>query len=613
ILHIENESIDSKGAVKVVQYFIVMFHSSSNGKLVQSYLQVQAEEPLLGCTIGMQLEEAALKYPDREAFVLCKDNVRYTYEQVLEKSDELAAGLHAIGVKVGDRVGIWGPNTAEWLLAQYGCARGGFVLVNINPAYQVDELEYCLQKVGVKAILAEESFKTQNYYSMIHSISPELESCKPGQLKSKRLPMLRSVVMYNAKNQHPGTFQWSDLVDVSSNKGLQYVKDLQKKLQFDDAANIQFTSGTTGTPKGATLSHHNVVNNAYFLGLRLGYDKEVTRVCMPVPLYHCFGCVVGSLCSVIHGGTLVCPSPSFQPDATLKAVQQESCSSLYGTPTMFIDMLNHENFPKYDMSTLRTGVMAGSPCPTEIMKQVVTKMHMPDVTICYGTTETSPVTFQSYMNDPLEKRVSSIGHPASHVEVKVVDSENRLVPINTPGELCTRGYTTMLGYWGDEEKTRECILPDRWYKTGDLAVLDEDGFGRIIGRIKDMLIRGGENIYPTEIEQFLYKHEAVEDVQVIGVPDKRMGEELCAWIRLKKGHEHTTAEELRHFCKGKIAHFKIPRYMLFVDEYPLTVTGKVQKYKIREASRKILNLGEVHLHAADYYHGEMDDADMQRK
>ncbi|XP_078601736.1 medium-chain acyl-CoA ligase ACSF2, mitochondrial-like [Branchiostoma floridae x Branchiostoma japonicum] len=556
--------------------------------LTHSYYHNLTTTPLQGITIGQKLQQTVQKFPDREMLVFKRGNIRRTYEQFFKECDRLAAGFVALGLKKGDRVGMWGPNTLEWVLTQFATARAGLILVNINPAYQVHELEYALRKVGCRAIVSATAFKTQDYYKMLHQICPELESCNPGELKTRNLPMLETVIMLG-EEKFPGTYSFPEVLDMGDHAHMRTVLEMQDKLQFDDPINIQFTSGTTGNPKGATLTHHNILNNQWFIGHRLGFHEKHHKICMPVPLYHCFGMVGGALAAGVFGTTVVTPAPSFEPEPCLQAIQEESCTAIYGTPTMFIDILHHSNFDNYDLTSLNTGIMAGSPCPIEIMKQVVSKMHCPEVCIAYGTTENSPVTFMGYMADSLERKVGTIGQPFPHVEVKIVDTDGRVTPVNTPGELCTRGPGTMLGYWDDPEKTADVIGPDRWYMTGDIAVLDEEGYGQIVGRIKDMIIRGGENIYPREIEEFLYTHPKIEDVQVIGVPDERMGEEVCAWIKLREG-ENMEEEEIRAFCKGEISHFKIPRYIRFVSEFPLTVTGKVMKFKMREQMTKDLDL-----------------------
>ncbi|KAK3100350.1 hypothetical protein FSP39_018563 [Pinctada imbricata] len=544
--------------------------------------------PMLGATIGQCLQEQVERTPDKEAVVYHLQKERRTFSQLLNEVDKLAAGLLELGIQKGDRVGIWGPNSIEWSLTQYATARIGAILVNINPQYRPQELEFALKKVGCKALISAERFRDFDYYHMIFGLIPELATQKPGATKSHILPDLKTIIMMG-KTHHPGTFRMDDVMEAGTSKQRAEIMDLQDQLQFDDPINIQFTSGTTGFPKGATLTHHNIINNSYFVGRRLEYHCRDTRICIPVPLYHCFGMVVGSLMSITHGSTCVFPSPGFDAGLALEAVTKERCTSLYGVPTMFIDMLNHPKFDSFDFSSLYTGVMAGSPCPVETMRQVNHKMNMPQVTVCYGTTETSPVTHQSFMDDPIEKRVSTIGRTHNHVEAKIIDENGKVVPVNTAGELCTRGYTTMLCYWDDPDKTKGCISTERWYHSGDIAVMDEEGFCQIVGRIKDMIIRGGENVYPTEIEQVLYKHADVKDVQIVGVPDERLGEEIYAFVQLKDGHAVTEAD-IKQFCKEKLARYKVPRHVEFVNEFPLTVTGKVQKYKLREDATKKLGI-----------------------
>ncbi|XP_071847035.1 medium-chain acyl-CoA ligase ACSF2, mitochondrial-like [Apostichopus japonicus] len=561
-----------------------------NTQLEESYYHSTSNIPLLGKTIGRMLDETVAKYPDRTAYVFPKDDKRRTFRQLQDEVDRLAAGFLSLGLKKGDRVGMWGPNTLEWILTQYATAKVGLIMVNMNPGYRTSELEYALKKVGVKAIVSAQSFKTQDYYSMIHEICPEIEEATPGHhLKSKNLPELESVIMLGSGN-FKGALMFDDVMDLARDEHRKEAAEIAKTLQFDDPINIQFTSGTTGFPKGATLSHQNILNNSNFVGFGIKYHEKHHTICCPVPLYHCFGMVLASMCVVTHGATCVFPSPSFEPEPTLQAVEKEKCTSLYGTPTMFIDMLNHANFKNYDVSSLSTGIMAGSPCPVEIMKQCISKMNMHDVMIAYGLTETSPVTNLTCLGDPVELTTSTVGKALDHVQLKVIDPmEGNIVPVNTPGELCISGYCVMRGYWNDDAKTREAIDEEGWFHSGDLARMDENGYCRIVGRIKDLIIRGGENVYPTEIEQFLYKHHKIEDVQVIGLPDKRMGEEVCACIKVKAG-ERVTPEEIKDFCKGQIAHFKIPRYIEFVEEYPMTVTLKIQKYLMRQELTKKLNL-----------------------
>jgi fatty-acyl-CoA synthase len=530
-----------------------------------------SEPPLLDITIGQALDEAAARWGNADAIVSIAQGIRWSWRALALKSDAVAAGLLALGLERGDRIAIWSPNCAEWALTQFAAARIGLILTTINPAYQTSELEFTLNKVGVKAVVAAERFKTSDYVAMLEAVEA---------------PLLKHRIVIGSAAR-PGWCRFDEVADLASQADLRRAHEIGSTLDCNDPINIQFTSGTTGLPKGATLSHRNVLNNGRFVGLaqQLGADD---RICVPVPLYHCFGMVMGNLAGLTCGAAVVYPSAGFDPEATLMAVEQERCTALYGVPTMFIAELGHAAFERYDLSSLRTGIMAGSPCPIDVMRQVVGRMHMAGVTIAYGMTETSPVSFQSALDDPLERRVSSIGRVQPHLEVKIIDTEGRITPRGVPGQLCTRGYAVMLGYWDDPERTATAIDPEGWMHTGDIGVIDEDGYGNVVGRNKDMVIRGGENIYPREIEEFLYTHPKIADVQVVGIPDERMGEELCAWIRLVEG-EACEAEELRTFCRGRIAHYKIPLYIRFVDAFPLTVSGKVQKFVIRE--RMILELG----------------------
>ncbi len=537
-----------------------------------SYSHGASPQPLLGETIGENLRRIAGAVPGREALVDMPSGRRWTYAQFDADTDTLARGLIAAGIEAGDRVGIWSPNCPEWVLLQYATAKAGVVLVNINPAYRSHEVGYVLRQSGIRMLVSAESFKTSNYRGMIEEVSGDAAD-------------LEQVV-------YLGSAEWDALLAAGPDGTDGRLAEREAGLAFDDAINIQYTSGTTGFPKGATLSHHNILNNGFFIGEGCRYT-EADRVCIPVPFYHCFGMVLGNLACTTHGACIVIPSPGFEPGAALEAVQAERCTSLYGVPTMFIAELALPGFAGYDLSTLRTGIMAGSPCPVEVMKRVVSEMHMAEVTICYGMTETSPVSTQTRADDDMERRVATVGRVHPHVEVKVIDPETgRVVPRGTPGELCTRGYSVMLGYWDDEEQTRGAIDAARWMHTGDLAVMDDAGYLNIAGRIKDMVIRGGENIYPREVEEFLYGHPAIEDVQVIGVPDAKYGEELCAWVKLRPG-ETLSLEDLREFCTGKIAHYKIPRYLRISGEFPMTVTGKVQKYKMREVTVAELDLGDA--------------------
>jgi fatty-acyl-CoA synthase len=543
--------------------------------------------PLLNLTIGTALERAGRDWPGEIALVSHHQGVRWTYRELLERSDALAAGLAKVGLSRGERIGIWAPNCAEWTLTQFAAARLGLILVTINPAYRTSEVEYTLRKVGVKALVVAERFKSSDYVGMIESLVPDMADSPPGALNTPRLPELRVLIKIGA-DPRPGWLNFDAVSEVSL-AARDEVARISDSLDPNDAINIQFTSGTTGAPKGATLSHRNILNNGFFVGRSIRLEVG-DRLCIPVPLYHCFGMVMGNLGCLTHGAAMVYPSEVFDPGAVLEAVQAERCTGLYGVPTMFIGMLGHPDFARYDVSSLRTGCMAGSPCPVEVMKQVVDRLGMRDVTIAYGMTETSPVSFQSSPDDPIERRVSTIGRVQPHLEVKVVDDQGNTVPRGQPGELCTRGYSVMIGYWDDAEKTAEAVDADGWMHTGDIGVIDDEGYGKVVGRIKDMVIRGGENLYPREIEEFLYHHPKVVDVQVVGVPDKRYGEELCAWIRLAPG-ESADEEEIRAFCRDRIAHHKVPRYIRFVSEFPMTVTGKVQKFLIRE--RMIEDLGLV--------------------
>jgi fatty-acyl-CoA synthase len=536
-----------------------------------SYGNGPSDQPLIGETIGANIAATAAAFGGREALVDVPSGQRWTYAQLNADADALASGLIAAGIAAGDRVGIWSPNGPEWVLLQYATAKMGAILVNINPAYRSHELAFVLRQSGVRMLVSAQQFKTSDYRAMIDEVRGDL-------------PGLRQVV-------YLGTGDWTGLAAGRGTTGQQ--RDVlgrrAAELSFDDPINIQYTSGTTGFPKGATLSHHNILNNGYFIGELCRYTEQ-DRVAIPVPFYHCFGMVLGNLACTTHGACIVIPAPGFDPAASLRAVQSERCTALYGVPTMFIAELSLPDFADYDLSSLRTGIMAGSPCPVEVMKRVVSEMHMTEVTICYGMTETSPVSTQTSADDDMERRVSTVGRVHPHLEVKITDPETGLVaPRGTPGELCTRGYSVMLGYWDEPAKTAEVIDAARWMHTGDLATMDEAGYVNIVGRIKDMIIRGGENVYPREVEEFLYTHPAVEDVQVIGVPDARYGEELCAWVRLRPGQD-LTEEELKAYCAGQIAHFKVPRYVRFTDEFPLTVTGKVQKFKMREISTAELGL-----------------------
>jgi fatty-acyl-CoA synthase len=556
-------------------------------RLDHSYTHGASEVPLLGETIGAALDRVVGQAPENEALVVAHQGIRWTYAELAARADAFAAGLVALGLEKGDRLGIWSPNNAEWVVTQLATARAGVILVNINPAYRVHELKYALEKVGAKALVLATAFKGADYVAMLRQVVPELDAATPGALHASALPELRTVVKIGG-DPVPGVLGFGDVPRLATPASVESLRARTRTLQFDDAINIQFTSGTTGAPKGATLTHHNLLNNGFFVGEALRLTGK-DRVCIPVPLYHCFGMVLGNLACVSHASAMVYPSEGFDPRAVLETVARERCTALYGVPTMFIAELQHPEFKSFDLGTLRTGIMAGSPCPVEVMKRVVAEMNMREVTICYGMTETSPVSFQSSIDDPVERRVSTVGRIHPHVEVKIVDERDRLVPAGVPGELCTRGYCVMLGYWDDPERTAEAVDSAGWMHTGDLATLDAEGYCNIVGRIKDMVIRGGENVYPREIEEFLYGHPKIQDVQVIGVPDPKYGEELCAWVVVKPGAD-LCADEVRAFCEGRIAHYKIPRYVKLVEGFPLTVTGKVQKYVMREQMKKELGL-----------------------
>ncbi|MEC3952596.1 AMP-binding protein [Nocardia sp. CDC153] len=534
----------------------------------RSYTHGVWDAPLLGDTIGANLDRTTAAHPEREALVDYTTGIRWTYREFTAEVDALALGLLAAGIGKGDRVGIWAPNCPQWTLTQYATAKIGAILVNINPAYRAHELRYVLRQAGIRMLVAAPAFKTSDYAAMIEQVRPEC-------------PELEQVVLLDG-------LRWRELFATGRAADRELLVTAASLLSTDDPINIQYTSGTTGFPKGATLSHHNILNNGYFVGELCGYTEQ-DRICIPVPFYHCFGMVMGNLAATSHGAAMIIPAPAFDPRATLEAVAAERCTSLYGVPTMFIAELTDPEFDTYDLSSLRTGIMAGSPCPTEIMKQVIERMGMREVSICYGMTETSPVSTQTRRDDSLVQRTATVGRAGPHLEIKIVDPVTGVtVPRGQAGELCTRGYSVMLGYWGEPEKTAEAINAGRWMHTGDLATMDADGYVAITGRIKDMVIRGGENIYPREIEEFLYTHPDILDAQVIGVPDAKYGEELMAWIRMRPGATPLTAESLREFCTGQLAHFKIPRYVHLVDEFPMTVTGKIRKVEMREISARLL-------------------------
>ena len=551
-----------------------------------SFVSGAGSKPLIYQTIGNALVEAAQRFPQREALAVRHQDIRWTYAKLLQRVDDLACGLIALGFEPGDRVGIWAPNCAEWTLTQFATARAGLILVNINPAYRTHELDYALNKVACKGLVTASMFKSSDYLAMLAELAPELQTAEPGRLASGRLPHLRSVIRLG-EEETPGCYNFDKIAALGGAAERRRLEELSTLLQPDDAINIQFTSGTTGSPKGATLTHFNILNNGYFVGQAMNFT-EADRLCIPVPFYHCFGMVMGNLNCTIHGAAMVIPNDGFDPALTLAAVSEEKCTALYGVPTMFIAELDLPDFREYDLSSLRTGIMAGSSCPIEVMKRVVAEMNMSEITIAYGMTETSPVSFQSSTDDPLERRVSTVGRIHPHVQVKVIDPEGRTVPAGGKGELCTRGYNVMSGYWDDPDRTREAIDAAGWMHTGDLAVIDAEGYCNIVGRVKDMVIRGGENIYPREVEEFLYGHDKIQDVAVFGVPDDKYGEQLCAWIKLKEGQAGDEAE-IKAFCKDKIAYHKTPYYVRFVDDFPMTVTGKLQKFIMRD--RMIEELG----------------------
>jgi len=537
----------------------------------RSYTHGPGAIPLLGETITQNLFKTCQKFPQREALVSVYQNYRATYAQLWEQVETVAKAFLAIGIQKGDRVALWAPNCFEWVLVQYATARIGAILVNVNPAYRASELAFVLGQSGTSVIVSAVSFKGSSYKDMINEAKWSCEH-------------LRETIYLNEN--------WESFLSKGKDISNDELNAVEQTIQFDEPINIQYTSGTTGFPKGVTLSHHNILNNGYFIGKRLNYSEQ-DRVCIPVPFYHCFGMVIGNLCCTSLGACMVIPSESFEPLKVLESVQNEKCTSLYGVPTMFIAELQSPEFLRFDLSSLRTGVMAGSPCPIEVMKQVQSKMHMKEVEICYGMTETSPVSTQTCIGTPLEKQVSTVGTVQDHLEIKIIDPETGEVQQrNVPGELCTRGYSVMLGYWNNAKATSEAIDQARWMHTGDLAVMDEEGYINIVGRIKDMILRGGENIYPREIEEFLYTHDSIEDVQVIGVPSEKYGEEVMAWIKIKTGHS-ITPEHLDKFCQQKIAHYKIPRYWKFVNSFPMTVTGKIRKVEMREMAIEELGLHEA--------------------
>lgn len=557
-----------------------------------SYSSGTSEKPLLGMTIGDMFDATVNRFPDNDALIVLHQNIRWTYKELHSQVNLCARAFLAAGVRRGDRVAIWSPNRYEWTLTQFATAKIGAILVNINPAYRTHELEYALNQSEARYLVTADSFKASDYRGMLYELAPELKMCAEGQLDSQKLSLLKGVINLDDR-KHPGMWRWMDFMALAEGMPQEILDEAQAELQFDDAINIQYTSGTTGFPKGATLSHHNILNNGYFVAESMGFTEQ-DRLVIPVPLYHCFGMVMGNLGCVTHGSTMIYPDEGFEPGSVLRAVHQERATALYGVPTMFIAELGHPDFESMDLSSLRTGIMAGSLCPTEVMKQVINKMHMTEVQIAYGMTETSPVSTQTGATDSLDKRVTTVGRTQPHLESKIIDPSNGcILPRGEVGELCTRGYSVMLKYWNNDKGTAEAIDEAGWMHTGDLASMDDEGYIQIVGRIKDMVIRGGENIYPKEVEEFLYTHPSIAEVQVTGIPDKKFGEELIAWIKLQPGVEEISDEALRDFCKGKITHFKIPRYFKFVENFPMTVTGKIQKFKMREISVKELGLEDV--------------------
>jgi len=544
-----------------------------------SYAHGSGDTPLLGVTVGQLLDSAARRWPDNDALIVVDQGVRWNWRELRERARNFAAGLIALGLQPGDRVGMLAPNRAEWIVVQFGTAYAGLVLVNINPAYRTGELEYALKKVGCRALVSESAFKTSDYIGMLNDIAPELATSAPGELHSARVPDLRMVIRLGS-DRSPGMFNFDEVAAGARPRDLQSLGSIGRTLDFDAPINIQFTSGTTGSPKAATLTHHNIVNNASMSASIMKFTER-DRLCMPVPMYHCFGMVLGTLLCTSSGAAIVLPAAGFEADACLRAIEAERCTAVHGVPTMFIAMLDEPDFLDRDTTSLRTGIMAGAPCPIELMHRVIDEMHLVEITIGYGMTETGPLSTQTLPDDPIELRVGTVGRPLPNTEIKVIDEDGHIVPRGEPGELCTRGYNVMRGYWGDPERTAKDIDAAHWIRTGDIATMDDDDYLRIVGRSKDMLIRGGENIYPREIEEFLYTNPKIEQAEVVGVPDPKFGEEVAAWIKLHEGQTASEAE-IREFCKGRLAHFKIPKYIRFVDEYPMTVTGKVQKYLIRE-------------------------------
>ncbi|MFC1740851.1 AMP-binding protein [Pseudomonadota bacterium] len=553
-----------------------------------SYFKGASAPALVNETIGQFFDRIVKQYPEREALVVRHQGIRWTWSEYRDRVEEFATGLLALGIAPGDRVGIWAPNCYEWCLVQFATAKIGAILVCINPAYRVFELEYALNKSGCKVIISAERFKSSHYLEMLQRLAPELAICEPGSLRAAKLPSLEMVIRMG-KDHTPGMFNFEQVCKMGGASEIRLMETLRATLAPVDTINIQFTSGTTGNPKGASLTHFNILNNANLVAAGMNLTQQ-DRLCIPVPMYHCFGMVIGKLACVTQGATAVFPADAFEPAAVLETVEQERCTALHGVPTMFIAELEHPEFDRFDLSTLRTGIMAGAPCPVEVMKKVISQMNMSEVLIAYGQTECSPVNHMTLADDPLEKRVETVGRAGPHLEVKIIDEEGNIVPIGEKGDICTRGYAVMKGYWDEPERTAETVDTDGWLHSGDLGVMDENGYVQVVGRLKDMIIRGGENIYPREIEEFLFTHPKIQDAAVVGVPDEKYGEEVCVWVQLKE-NQTMDEEEIRTFCKDHIAYFKVPRYIRIVDAFPMTVTGKVQKFKMREQTEKELRLG----------------------
>jgi len=547
--------------------------------------------PLLGNTIGEMLNRIARTYPGSDALVSVHQGIRYTYSEFLDRMNDLARGLMAIGVEKGDRVGIWAMNHAEWVLTQCATAKIGAVMVNINPAYRTYELEYVLKQAEVQTIIVQGSFKTSDYIGMFREACPEISTSRPGHHECDKFPFLKNAI-FMGEERHPGMFRWSEIIERGREVSMDELVAREESLDFDDPINIMYTSGTTGFPKGVVLSHHSILNNGYIIGEGMNFTEK-DRLCIPVPFYHCFGMVLSNMACMTHGSCMVLPSPTFNAEDVLRTVQEERCTALHGVPTMFIAELSHPDFSKYSMKTLRTGIMAGSPCPVEVMKEVNRKMNMSEIVIVYGQTETAPGITMTTTRDPLERRVTTVGRVFPHTEIKIIDPKSgKIVPRGEIGEICARGYCVMKCYYHNPSATHATLDENHWNHTGDLGTLDQEGYVKIVGRLKDMVIRGGENIYPREIEEFLHHHPKIADVYVVGVPDIKYGEELCAWVMIEKG-QALTEDEVKEFCRGKIAHYKIPRYVMFVTEFPMSISGKIQKFKMRETSIKALGLEEA--------------------